>query len=39
MASSSPTHRNPFAAAGAALQHLVLRHFGFHTVPRGRSDP
>jgi hypothetical protein len=36
MTPSSTPQRHPLAAAGAALQNLVLRHFGFHTVRRGR---
>jgi hypothetical protein len=36
MATSSTPQRNPLAAAGAALGHFVLRHFGFRSVERGR---
>jgi len=31
---------HPFAAAGSALEHLVLRHFGFQVIrPEARESP
>ncbi|MGZ4293603.1 MAG: hypothetical protein ACXVRM_05130 [Solirubrobacteraceae bacterium] len=32
MRSSRARRHHPLAAAGAALEHLVLRHFGFHVI-------
>ena len=30
---------HPLATAGAALEHFVLRHFGFHPAPSGTEEP
>jgi hypothetical protein len=38
MAPSGTPQRHPLAVAGAALGNFVLRHFGFHSVGRGRSQ-
>lgn len=36
----SRAHRHhPLAAAGAALEHLVLRHFGFHLIRTDTKEP